>query len=80
MTGFALFNAAIERVAYRPLRHAPRLSPLITAVGMSFIINNIGLAIYGVNYQTVPNFIPRTDSSTSETSATRGARRPCCSS
>ena len=61
MTGFALFNAAIERVAYRPLRHAPRLSPLITAVGMSFIINNIGLAVYGVNYKTVPNFIPRTD-------------------
>ena len=61
MAGFALFNASIERVAYRPLRHAPRLSPLITAVGMSFIVNNIGLAIYGVNYQTVPNFIPRTD-------------------
>ena len=52
---------SIERVAYRPLRNAPRLSPLITAVGMSFIINNIGLAIYGVNYKTVPNFIPRTD-------------------
>jgi branched-chain amino acid transport system permease protein len=43
------------------LRNAPRLSPLITAVGMSFIVNNIGLAIYGVNYKTVPNFIPKTD-------------------
>jgi branched-chain amino acid transport system permease protein len=61
MSAFALFNASIERIAYRPLRHAPRLSPLITAVGMSFIVNNIGLAIYGVNYKTVPNFIPRTD-------------------
>ncbi len=61
MTVFALFNATIERIAYRPLRNAPRLSPLITAVGMSFIVNNIGLAIYGVNYKTVPNFIPRTD-------------------
>ena len=61
MTGFALFNASIERVAYRPLRNAPRLAPLITAVGMSFIIQNISLAIYGVNYRSVPNFIPQTD-------------------
>jgi branched-chain amino acid transport system permease protein len=61
MTGFALFNASIERVAYKPLRSAPRLAPLITAIGVSFIVQNIGLAIYGVNYQTVPNFIPRTD-------------------
>ncbi|MCY7301582.1 MAG: branched-chain amino acid ABC transporter permease [Thermoleophilia bacterium] len=61
MGGFALFNASIERVAYKPLRSAPRLAPLITAIGVSFIVQNIALAIYGVNYQTVPNFIPRTD-------------------
>jgi branched-chain amino acid transport system permease protein len=61
MVGFSLFNASIERVAYRPLRHAPRLAPLITAVGMSFIVQNIALATYGVNYRTVPNFIPRTN-------------------
>jgi len=61
MVGFALFNASIERVAYKPLRSAPRLAPLITAIGVSFIVQNIGLAIYGVNYRTVPNFIPRTD-------------------
>jgi branched-chain amino acid transport system permease protein len=61
MVGFSLFNASIERVAYRPLRTAPRLAPLITAIGVSFIVQNIGLAFYGVNYQTVPNFIPRTD-------------------
>jgi branched-chain amino acid transport system permease protein len=61
MVGFSLFNASIERLAYKPLRSAPRLAPLITAVGVSFIIQNIGLALYGVNYQTVPNFIPRTD-------------------
>ena len=58
MPGFALFNASIERVAYRPLRNAPRLAPLITAVGMSFIVQNISLAFYGVNYRSVPNFIP----------------------
>ena len=36
-------NVTIERVAYRPLRHAPKLAPLITAIGMSFILQNIGL-------------------------------------
>ena len=61
MTGFSLFNASIERVAYKPLRSAPRLAPLITAVGVSFVVQNIGLALYGVNYQTVPDFIPRTN-------------------
>lgn len=59
MSGFALFNASIERIAYRPLRNAPRLAPLITAIGMSFIVQNISLAFYGVDYQTVPNFISR---------------------
>ena len=36
-------NVMIERAAYRPLRHAPRLAPLITAIGMSFILLNVGL-------------------------------------
>ncbi|HSD79908.1 MAG TPA: branched-chain amino acid ABC transporter permease [Solirubrobacteraceae bacterium] len=36
-------NTMIERVAYRPLRNAPRLAPLITAIGMSFILQNVGL-------------------------------------
>jgi branched-chain amino acid transport system permease protein len=36
-------NVMIERVAYRPLRHAPKLAPLITAIGMSFILQNVGL-------------------------------------
>ena len=61
MIVFAVFNATIERVAYKPLRHAPRLAPLITAVGMSFIVQNIALAFYGVDYRSVPNFIPTTD-------------------
>ena len=61
MVVFAVFNATIERVAYKPLRHAPRLAPLITAVGMSFIVQNIALAFYGVDYRSVPDFIPRTD-------------------
>ncbi len=57
---FALVNAGIERVAYKPLRHAPRLAALITAVGMSFIVQNVSLALYGVDFESVPNFIPRT--------------------
>src|SRR6195952_236105 len=36
-------NVLIERVAYRPLRNAPKLAPLITAIGMSFILQNVGL-------------------------------------
>jgi branched-chain amino acid transport system permease protein len=38
----AVINAMIERVAYRPLRNAPKLAPLITAVGFSFILVNVG--------------------------------------
>ena len=40
-------NVLIERVAYRPLRGAPKLAPLITAVGFSFILQNVGLALAG---------------------------------
>jgi branched-chain amino acid transport system permease protein len=61
---FAIVNASIERIAYKPLRSAPRLAPLITAVGVSFIVQNVGLAIYGVNFSSVPNFIPRTSAIT----------------
>jgi branched-chain amino acid transport system permease protein len=57
---FAVINATIERVAYKPLRNAPRLAALITAVGMSFIVQNVSLAIYGVDFESVPPFIPRT--------------------
>jgi branched-chain amino acid transport system permease protein len=38
-----LINVTIESVAYRPLRGAPRLAPLITAIGVSFILQNVGL-------------------------------------
>ena len=57
---FAVVNAAIERVAYKPLRSAPRLAALITAVGMSFIVQNVALGLYDVDFESVPNFIPRT--------------------
>ena len=53
-------NASVELVAYRPLRHAPRLAPLITAVGMSFILETVGLIWKGPNYVNFPEVIPST--------------------
>jgi branched-chain amino acid transport system permease protein len=53
----ALVNSSIEFVAYRRLRNAPRLSVLITAVGMSFIVQNISLAVYDVNARSIPPLI-----------------------
>ena len=47
-----LLNSTIEFVAYRPLRHAPRLAPLITAIGVSFILQNVALRWKGPNYIT----------------------------
>jgi branched-chain amino acid transport system permease protein len=57
MTFGALINTTIEFLAYRRLRSAPRLAVLITAVGMSFIVQNISLAIYDVNFRSVPPLI-----------------------
>jgi len=51
-------NASIEFVAYKPLRGAPRLAPLITAIGMSFILQNVGLAWKGPNYIEVVDVLP----------------------
>jgi branched-chain amino acid transport system permease protein len=57
----AAVDASIELVAYRRLRSAPRLAVLITAVGMSFIIQNISLAIFGVNFRSVPPLVSEKD-------------------
>ena len=45
---------SIERRAYRPLRNAPRLAPLITAIGISILLQNIAMIIWGRKYKTVP--------------------------
>jgi branched-chain amino acid transport system permease protein len=50
-------NAAIEFLGYRRLRSQPRLTMLISAVGMSFIVQNISLAFYGVEYRDAPQLI-----------------------
>jgi branched-chain amino acid transport system permease protein len=54
-------NAGIERVAYRPLRNAPRLAPLISAIGMSFVLQNVGLILLGPSQKAVEPVLPKTD-------------------
>jgi branched-chain amino acid transport system permease protein len=56
-----LINVAIERVAYKPLRNSPRLAVLITAIGMSFILQNVGLVWKGTSPISVPDLIPNTN-------------------
>ncbi len=50
---------AIERFAYRPLRRAPRLAPLITAIGMSILLQNIAMLIWGKQYIPFPPAFPQ---------------------
>jgi branched-chain amino acid transport system permease protein len=57
MTASGMLNAMIERVAYRPLRNAPKLAPLITAVGFSFILQNVGLLWKGGTQTGIPDLI-----------------------
>jgi branched-chain amino acid transport system permease protein len=56
----ALVNVAIERVAYRPLRHAPRLAPLITAIGMSSILEGAMYLWKGPYNLHYPDLLPIT--------------------
>ena len=57
MLASGLLNTMIERVGYRPLRSAPKLAPLITAVGFSFILQNIGLLWRGGSQEGIPDLI-----------------------
>src|SRR5260370_19041417 len=51
-------NITIERVAYRPLRNAPRLAPLITAIGMSFLLEGAMFLWHGPATVHVPDLLP----------------------
>jgi branched-chain amino acid transport system permease protein len=53
-----VINVTIERIGYKPLRNQPRLAPLITAIGFSFILQGIGLAWKGPGRVPVPNVLP----------------------
>jgi branched-chain amino acid transport system permease protein len=51
-------NVSIERIVYRPLRNAPRLAPLITAIGVSFILQNVALVLAGSGDRRAPQIFP----------------------
>jgi len=53
-------NFVIEKVAYRPLRNSPRLAPLITAVGMSILLQTLAMIIWKPNYKPYPTLLPST--------------------
>lgn len=56
-----LINVAVDRIAYKPLRRAPRLAPLITAVGASFALENLAQIWKGPSQVFYPNIFPTID-------------------
>ena len=52
---------SIERIAYRPLRRAPKLAPLITAIGVSIVLQNLAMLIWGRNYHAFPPILPNSN-------------------
>ena len=54
----AALNFTIEKLAYRPLRSAPRLAPLITAMGMSLLLQTIAMIIWKPNPKPYPSLLP----------------------
>jgi branched-chain amino acid transport system permease protein len=59
VTGF--LNLAVDRIAYRPLRRAPRLVPLISAIGVSFMLENLALVWKGPYVLSYPDVFPSFD-------------------
>ena len=53
-----ILGYTIEKVAYRPLRRAPRLAPLITAIGVSIVLQQLAMLIWGRNYRPFPAILP----------------------
>ncbi len=51
-----LLGVAIERFAYRPLRDAPRIAPLISALGVAFFLENSALLLFGTPYRNYDGF------------------------
>lgn len=58
MFGCAVIGMAIDQIAYRPLRHAPRLAALITAIGMSLFLQNLAMMIWGASVYPFPDLKP----------------------
>ena len=53
-----ILNYVIEKIAYRPLRNAPRLAPLITAMGVSLLLQTLAMIIWKPNYKSYPILLP----------------------
>ena len=56
----AALNFVIEKVAYRPLRNSPKLAPLITAIGVSILLQTLAMIIWKPNYKPYPTLLPST--------------------
>jgi len=56
----AALNFTIEKVAYRPLRNSPKLAPLITAIGMSILLQTLAMILWKPNYKSYPTLLPST--------------------
>jgi branched-chain amino acid transport system permease protein len=54
----ATLNFTVEKVAYRPLRSAPRLAPLITAMGMSLLLQTLAMIVWKPTYKPYPALLP----------------------
>ena len=54
----ATLNFVIEKVAYRPLRNSPKLAPLITAIGVSILLQTLAMIIWKPNYKAYPTLLP----------------------
>jgi branched-chain amino acid transport system permease protein len=54
----ALLGMLIERFAYKPLRNSSRISPLITAIGVSLLLQNLAMKVFSANPKPFPNVIP----------------------
>jgi branched-chain amino acid transport system substrate-binding protein len=57
MAASAALGVTIERLAYRPVRDAPRLTPLITAIGVSLLLQNVGVLLFGATPQSFPSIL-----------------------
>lgn len=58
IVGCVALGVLIDKIAYAPLRDAPRLSILITAIGVSYFLENGAQLIFGADAKVIPNFIP----------------------
>src|SRR5215212_7088754 len=56
MVASGLLGVVVERVAYRPLRNAPRIAPLISALGMSFLLQNTALLLFSADFRSYSTF------------------------